>query len=396
MTEHGVPCDECGYGTIANDGRCDTCNKPSAMPHGWVENELTVADSLPRPSAVSEQRFSVTDDGAYVCPDHGDDELLKDPRVWTTDAQAGAVPEADVTQGLADALLAVGMSGPGAGYDDIAKAAIDYLANVAPDAGPEPYPFDCAAPYPCEVAKQHTALRAALAASQARVAELEEAFTTVKRLWAKATRSIADLRGELEAERDKAQVGAVPECDHDVVAALQELINTMPLPGRAVGFMSDAVAELIHLRWQRDRLQKRGSELVKERQAARSSVDRKLKDLAAEELHKEIRWLTERALMAERVAFKLSEYFDQYDSPGEFLTEPECYVLESIDYRQGLLGPPGDTSCKEPTCTRKHYVHTKECGCSWDHVTNSWSGCETHASSEWSPVVGGSKSGKNE
>jgi hypothetical protein len=280
------------------------------------------------------------------------------------------------------------------------------------------------------------ALRAALAASQARVASAGEALTTVKRLWAKATRSIGDLRSErdkLRAEVEQlreevtscgetivvlnvkigkqqakidrlryasqeAELDDENEClaDHDVVAALQELINTMPLPGRAVGFMSDAVAELIHLRWQRDRLQKRGSELVKERQAAQSSVDRKLKDLAAEELHEEIRWLTERALMAERVAFKLSEYFDQYDSPGEFLTEPECYVLESIDYRQGLLGPPGDTSCKEPTCTRKHYVHTKECGCLWDHVTNSWSGCETHASSEWSPVVGGSKSGSNE
>ena len=175
----------------------------------------------------------------------------------------------------------------------------------------------------------------------------------------------------------------------DIVDTLRELCDTMPLPVRVTDALKLAADEIVHLREQRDRLQERGSELTLERQAmqARDMTARMVK-LAAEELHKEIRSLIERALVTERVTQKMADNFDQYDSPAEFLTEQECYVLEAIDYRQSLLLPPGDPSCKEPTCTRKHQPHAKDCGCAWDHVANDWTPCRFHTSPKESPIIG--------
>lgn len=79
-------------------------------------------------------------------------------------------------------------------------------------------------------------------------------------------------------------------------------------------------AELKHLRWQRDSLQKRGSKLAVRNQRLR------MKEMALEEIHRENARLTERVVMLERVAEKLHD-----ECGSEVLTEEECYVLEAID-----------------------------------------------------------------
>ena len=78
--------------------------------------------------------------------------------------------------------------------------------------------------------------------------------------------------------------------------------------------------QILHLRWQRDSLQEHGSKLAMRNQRLR------MKELAGEELHREISRLVERVVTLERVAEKL---FDECGA--ENLTEEECYVLEAIN-----------------------------------------------------------------
>lgn len=68
-----------------------------------------------------------------------------------------------------------------------------------------------------------------------------------------------------------------------------------------------------------DGLQKQGSKLAMRNQRLR------MKELAGEELHREISRLVERVVMLERVAEKLHD-----ECGSEVLSEEECYVLEAI------------------------------------------------------------------
>ena len=142
----------------------------------------------------------------------------------------------DVTQVLTEALddadRESGDMTPGIDYWLLARAALAYLANVAPDAGPEPeHPLPWSwrvgmddmgrdgEVYIADLDGYHVAdavaegaviehrvnnwpaLRAALAASQARVVELDARLYEELELSAKTHKRIA----ELEAERDKAR-----------------------------------------------------------------------------------------------------------------------------------------------------------------------------------------------
>lgn len=186
----------------------------------------------------------------------------------------------------------------------------------------------------------------------------------------------------------------------DVVKAMAELLKTMPLPIRAEDAMKLAIGEVVHLReqinhrlllgtwtpagerpvrrlvlkgddlssedaldlfrqldhlrWQRDSLQKNGSELAMKNQRMR------MQEITNEELHREIRRLYGRALRAERVALKLS---DAYDNSADELSEEECYVLEAADYHP----PPVDMLLFCPKCEAQHIdapepETIKECG----------------------------------
>jgi hypothetical protein len=84
--------------------------------------------------------------------------------------------------------------------------------------------------------------------------------------------------------------------------------------------------ELIHLRWQRDALQKRGTELVLDNQKRRRD------GLLVEELQRDATRQKEHLLLIERVALKLWDALNDEADAGaaSFLAEDECYVLEGI------------------------------------------------------------------
>ncbi len=113
----------------------------------------------------------------------------------------------------------------------------------------------------------------------------------------------------------------------DIISTMRELWKTMPLPERVISAMKLAVGEIVHLREQRDSLQKHGSDLAMKNQRLR------MKELAGEELHREISRLIERVVLAERVALKL---WDAYDDAADWLSEEECYVFEGAGSTDGL------------------------------------------------------------